>query len=312
MEPSAAKTRKWNLSQKMLFRFFFFFYGIEFFRWLFISMSWLPPNVTFQNVLLYNYHQFWNELVTWMGKHVLNVDVGENYDLFSYVDLFARFLIALFGCLIWSIADQKRSNYRILLHALKVYLRYYLASVMLSYGFSKLFFVQFNARQFDLENLVMPYGNFSPGHLLANFMGYSKSYQFFTGAVEVLGAILLFFRRTTTLGALILFGVLTNVFLLNYNFSFGVTEYSLELLLIAVFLLALDSRRIINLFLLDRTAYPLEKQPTLSKKWMKVTKVLLKAYFILFICLYSDINYNLQNYSAYVQGLIRHYTVFMM
>lgn len=44
-------------------------------------------------------------------------------------------------------------------------------------------------------------------------------YAMFTGFGKSIGAFLLFFRRTTTLGALILIAVLSNVALLNYVFD---------------------------------------------------------------------------------------------
>ena len=59
-----------------------------------------------------------------------------------------------------------------------------------------------------LAKLVQPNGDSSPTSLLWILMGSSAAYSAFTGAVETLGGVLLFNRRTTTLGALISLGVL--------------------------------------------------------------------------------------------------------
>jgi hypothetical protein len=77
-----------------------------------------------------------------------------------------------------------------------------------------------------LERLVEPWGEFSPMGVLWSFMGFSTVYQIFTGIGEVLGSFLLVLRRTTTLGALLLCAVLSNVVLLNYTFDVTVKLYS--------------------------------------------------------------------------------------
>lgn len=66
-------------------------------------------------------------------------------------------------------------------------------------------------------------------------MGYSRTYTIFAGAGEVIGGVLLFFRRTTTLGALILCGVLANVVALNFSYGIPVKIFSSLLLLLAYF-----------------------------------------------------------------------------
>ena len=51
--------------------------------------------------------------------------------------------------------------------------------------------------------------------VLWHSMGTSTAYVVFTGLVEVAGALLLFSRRTTTLGALVLAAAFTNVAILK-------------------------------------------------------------------------------------------------
>jgi hypothetical protein len=88
------------------------------------------------------------------------------------------------------------------------------------------------------------------------FIGQSRTYEFFSGLMEVLGGLLLVFQRTTTLGACLLVGVLTNVFLLNIAYDIPVKLFSGTLLLLALLLALHDGRRLLAFFVLNRPAAP--------------------------------------------------------
>jgi hypothetical protein len=87
-------------------------------------------------------------------------------------------------------------------------------------------------------------------------MGYSRAYSFCAGAIEVLAGLLLCFRRTATLGALIACGVLSNVAMLNLCYDVQLKSFSLHLLLIAFVILVPDLRRLADLFILNRPTVP--------------------------------------------------------
>ena len=105
-------------------------------------------------------------------------------------------------------------------------------------------------------DLSKTYGDLTPFSVLWNFMGYSTAYTFFAGAGEVLAAMLLFFSRTTTLGALVTAGVMLNVVMLDYSYDVPVKIESTHLLLMAVFLLAPDLGRLANMLILNRATMP--------------------------------------------------------
>jgi uncharacterized membrane protein YphA (DoxX/SURF4 family) len=127
---------------------------------------------------------------------------------------------------------------------------------LIGYGFGKVFLLQFNGRFSELSYYLKPLGSFLPGELMSRFMGQADYYQFFTGVAEVVGGLLLLFRRTTLLGALISVGVMSNVLMMNYTYGFGVGLYSMELLLKGVLLILVDRRRFANFFFLNRSALP--------------------------------------------------------
>jgi len=84
------------------------------------------------------------------------------------------------------------------------------------------------------------YGESSPMRLLWTFMGASAPYTVFAGLAEVIPGILLFFRRTSTLGAMASAAVMLNIVLMNFCYDVPVKLYSTHLLLMALFLLLPD------------------------------------------------------------------------
>jgi hypothetical protein len=125
---------------------------------------------------------------------------------------------------------------------------------MLTYGLIKVFKSQFPFP--TAARLFEPYGDSSPMGLLWTFMGYSTAYNVLAGGAESIGGLLLFFRRTTTLGALLLVGVIGNVAALNFCYDVPVKLYSTNLWLMAAFLVAPDLGRLADVLLSHRATPP--------------------------------------------------------
>ena len=100
---------------------------------------------------------------------------------------------------------------------LQVILRYALGIAMVTYGMAKIAHLQMLPPH--LAKLVQPLGESSPTSLLWVFMGSSTAYSMFTGVIEAVGGALLFNRRTTTLGALVSLGSLSQVLALNLSYD---------------------------------------------------------------------------------------------
>src|SRR5262249_42923784 len=133
-----------------------------------------------------------------------------------------------------------------------LFTRYYVALVALSYGIIKLFALQMPFP--NLSQLATPLGDFLPMRLSWMFIGYSQPYQFFSGAMEVLAALLLLYRKTATLGVLMACAVFTNVMVLNLSYDIPVKIYSAEIVFFCLFLLANEIKRIVNFFILNKPA----------------------------------------------------------
>ena len=213
-----------------------------------------------------------------LSKTVVVVENGSGDKTSDYVQLFCFLALAAIATLVWSVVDWRRKDYRRLHEWLRIYVRYVLAFILFTYGMDKVIKLQFSFP--FLSRLIEPYGDSSPMGLLWTFMGYSKPYTFFGGASEILGGVLLLFKRTTTVGAFVSVTVIFNIVMMNFSYDVPVKLFSLNLLLLAVFLVAPDLRRLLDFFVLNRPTAAATVAPLFTVRWMKLARLGLKILFI--------------------------------
>src|SRR5579872_6403028 len=233
------------------------------------------------------YVDMWHAIVPWVAVHVFHVTgrpatyfpTGSGDTTLQYIQTLLYVVVALAATLVWSVLDRRRTNYRNLDGWLRLLVRYTLAFTLFSYGFAKVFPLQFQPPSFG--RLVETYGDFSPMGVLWSFMGTSLAYTIFAGSSEVLGGLLLLFRRTASLGALVSFAVMTNVAALNYCYDVPVKLYSTHLALMAVFLLIPDLHRLANVLVLNRASEPVEfSEPTFANRRLRIG---VTVFWVLFV-----------------------------
>lgn len=264
----------WSFAEKIAFRFFGCFFL------LCIASDFIPG-------LSDAFNWLWLPVVRWTGANVLGLPgplseemTGSGDKLFHWVTLFTTILVSLLAALIWSLLDRRRPAYRRAQAWLRLLVRYYLGWVLISYGLSKAFHLQMPYA--SLGRLMEAYGDSSPMGLLWTFIGHSKAYSAFSGGAEILGGLLLLFRRTVLIGSLVSVAVLLQVVMMNFCFDVPVKIYSSLLLLMALYLAAPDARRLFDFFFLHKTLHyrpitPLFQQPK-WQKWAMVIKGLLLAF----------------------------------
>jgi hypothetical protein len=122
------------------------------------------------------------------------------------------------------------------------------ALLLLQYGFAKITGAQFTILDLELDK---PLGHVSGFWLTWYYFGYSPFYGNFLGVVEIAGALLLTFRRTTFLGGCILAGVLGNVVLIDicYGVDPGATCTAILLLAAMLYLIAPHTKELVAFFL---------------------------------------------------------------
>jgi hypothetical protein len=284
----------WSLGRRIVFRlvccYFLLYMAPESGRFDLVSV--FPGGEWLANV----YGGLWHKLVPWVAIHVFHLSgkattyfpTGSGDTTLDYIENLLYVVFAVAAAAIWSAADYRRKDYRRLDSWLRIAVRYTLAFTMFGYGFAKVFPLQFRAPGF--QKLLEPYGDFSPMGVLWSFMGASLAYTIFAGLCEVTGGALLLFRRTATLGALVSFGVLLNIALLNFCYDVPVKLYSTNLVLMAVFLAAPDLRRLLNFLVLNRVADPADlSSPRFERRWMQIGAVAFQVLFVGYF-LYSAIS----------------------
>jgi uncharacterized membrane protein YphA (DoxX/SURF4 family) len=225
------------------------------------------------------YAQAKTDTITWFGTNVLRlekvaeVQSGSGDTLFDYVQCATFASAAILLGVLFVLIDQRGRTMRFLHAMLRIHLRYVLAATLLSYGFHKVFPLQFG--ELDGERLYGTYGSASPMNMLWTFLSASPAYTVFSGGMEVLGGLLLLFRRTTTLGALVSIAVLGNVAMLNYCYDVPVKLYSSHLLFMAIVLLAKDAGRLTAVLFTNRPTAPVELRRPMPM-WLLVPIQILK------------------------------------
>ena len=281
-QPQSTATPKWNLGHRLTFRFIFAYFVLYLFPSPLSEISLFDPIVE-------KYESIWHKIVPWVAKHILHLSYditvfstgsGSGDTTYDYVKVVCFILLATAGTVIWSAIDRNRTSYPRLHQWLRVYVRFTLAATMIGYGSFKVFQSQFPSP--PLDRMVQSFGDASPMGLLWTFMGASKPYNLFIGLAEIAGGVLLITPWTAALGSLICFTVMCNVFMLNMCYDVPVKLYSFNLLLLSVFLIYPELKRLINFFVLNRVTQPADIRPLFVRRWKNRAAVVVAILFIAF------------------------------
>ncbi|WP_299336665.1 DoxX family protein [uncultured Psychroserpens sp.] len=225
---------------------------------LFLILHIVPNNLGFGFTYALDDSTFWDRPVIWFGEQLFGWDFDlewlyrgfdSKYQLCKYIFII---LLALIGTALWMLIDKYfKTNYNDKLRTfVQTALRYHLAVIMMSYGLSKVFMLQFGT--LDLNGLERKIGDFGPMGLMWTFMSYSKTVVMFAGWTECIGAVLLFFRKTTFLGALVLFGVMLSVVIMDIGYDVTVAMYAIQLLLMVIVLLSSQFKNLFKFIVLGK------------------------------------------------------------
>ncbi|TWI95285.1 hypothetical protein JN11_04399 [Mucilaginibacter frigoritolerans] len=277
-------TGKWSEREKNVFRFFFLFFIIQA----------LPLSVDLFKVVF--------------GINWLRISYG---DIFNITRLSAKFIpgadsfinwiiaavLAVIGSVIWSRFKFKDQDYSILYYWLRVIVRYRLAIGILGYGFIKFFPLQ--APFPSISNLNTSYGDFNDWKIFSMSLGIVPNYESFLGSIEIVAGLLLFFRKTATIGALIILVFTGNVFISNLAYEGGEYVYSIYLLSFALFVLSFDALRIYNLVSLEQPTEPNKFKPELTGRQRTIRLVVKTLVVFFFVFLYGFKTYSGYKHDPY-------------
>ncbi len=219
---------------------------------------------------------------------------GSGDTSWAWTHLWFFSLLSLLIAAIWSIADRNKTGYPKWNYLLVTIVRYNVAMVAFGYGIIKVFALQMWFP--SLSQLATPLGEYLPMRFSWMFIGYSTPYQVFSGVAEVIVGLLLFNRKTATAGALVGLAVFTNVMAMNLSYDIPVKLFSTHLVIMSLFLVMQEYKRIGAFFVLNQQAAPSTIYDlTITKKWQRITRYVLKGLFVVLIII-MPFYYSYDNY----------------
>lgn len=269
--------QRWHPFTRTAFRFAFVYFLLNIVPFPLSAIPYLDKTAEWYNSL-------WTWIVprlalTLFNKEVSTVFNGSGDRTYDYLWVALTLLIALVIAVAWTLIDRQRLSYPTLYRWLNLYVRFYLGTIMIGYGAFKVISSQFPPP--TLDRLMQTYGESSPMGLLWTFMGASEPYTMFVGFAEMISGILLFPRKTSTLGALMSIGVLSNVVALNFSYDVPVKLYSSQLLAMAIFVLLPDLRRLAHFFILNRPTENVTEQPLFRRPAWQRTALVVASLFLI-------------------------------
>jgi uncharacterized membrane protein YphA (DoxX/SURF4 family) len=240
------------------------------------------------------------QLALWTGQHVFHLSgvfstfhpTGSGDTALRWINFLILLALSFVGSMVWTIIDEasgRHPDYRSLYQWLRLGMRFVLATILLLYGFDKIFPLQFPVA--TGERLTVTYADSSPMGLLWRFMGSSALYRIFGGLAEVIPGLLLLFRRTTTVGAMGAAAVMVNVVALNFGYDVSVKLYSCELLLMALFLLLPDLAPMWQFFVKRQdTRLPDQRIPAWDRRAFNIAAHCVQALTISYVLFTSGVS----------------------
>ncbi len=256
-----APPRAWSPAKKVAFRFTFAYtalFCLTFAQITFVFFG-AAGDLLSDNAILWQMKAL-APVMEWVGRNVFGVDAvldvnsGSGDQTAIWIYLFLIAVVALVVTALWSVLDRHRPDYARLWSWAAMVLRVALGGQLLFYGFAK--FIPSQMPPPPLASFLEPFGDFSPASVLWLQVGSSPVYEMLLGSVEVLGGLLLFWTRTATLGAIVSFVAMVQVFILNMTFDVPVKILSFHLVVFSLILLAPQMRNLMELFVFGRAANP--------------------------------------------------------
>jgi len=242
--PDRLQTAQWNLSARVMFRFVFIYFVLYC-----ILIQIVNELISIPKIEIPDLGTLWpmRQIVVWTASHIFHVGhplvffSGSGDKTFDWVEVFCVLVIAAIGMIVWSVLDRRRPNYVTLHKWFRLFIRFALASQMISYGMAKVIPLQMPSP--SLVRLLEPFGNFSPMGVIWSSIGASRPYEIFAGSMEMVAGIFLLSASTTLFGAM--FGAIVSfyIFILNMSYDVPVKLFSFHLILMALVLLTPDLSR---------------------------------------------------------------------
>lgn len=262
---------EWTVYEKFAFRVAFIFYvqlclPIENF------VEWVT-RISQIKLFDINYRDLY-DIAGYRPDYLKIASDSGKWGIASYVTWAIALVIGLVGATLWTwivrLRKTERKEYKTLYYWLRVIVRYRIAVGIIAFGYVKLFPTQMPYPSQAVLNTLL--GDMQEQKIYWYSVGVTIWYQVFLGLVEIVGGALLFFRRTTALGAALIAVVLFNIAFANHSYDGGVHVYAAYFVLLSLFVLIYDFPKIWNLLVNEKDVTPVVYEPVYTKKWQRYLK----------------------------------------
>ncbi len=162
-------------------------------------------------------------------------------------------------------------------------IRYTLAFNLASFGWKKLFGLQFIV---PLEISSQPMNKQSGEWLTWYYFGFSTSFSTIIALLQIIGSYLLLFRRTFLISAVVLFALLLNIALVDifYHLNPGATTPAIVLTIGFLFLMLTQHKKLIEVFIKSDPYLPSTNLENIfSKNILRFSAIALSLLFVYYL-----------------------------
>lgn len=282
---SDTEFRPWTQWEKILFRTVF----------AFLLLLIIPLDTSWYERLFHPKSFFWilSSFTGYRPNFIQLNSESARFGIAGYASWAVALGIAVIVALIWGFIVRKKepADYNKLYYWLRVLVRYRIALGIIAFGFLKFYPMQMPSP--SLSNLETELGDYNTYKLYWQQVGVSIWYEVVLGIVEIVGGILLFFRSTTALGAVINVGVLGNIAHANIAYDGSVHVYSSLFVLLSLFILLPYIPYLWKLLIRQEDITPHYYYPALNTTRKNIVKYgVVFTFTILYGILRYDIHYN--------------------
>jgi len=249
-----------------------------------------------------NYPWRWLDVISQNNPWFFRNHEGKNY-----LGWFVTLLLCFIAGNVWLLIEKKINADKNVLNNhtddsrlynwFFILVRYQVALRMSWFAIAKVFPVQMPFPTISQLNTNL--GDFTPGKLYWLTTGVSPFFEVFAGIFELTATVLILFRRTATLGALMMITILLPIWFVNIGYDAGVELASLHLLLLSLLLLAKDADKFWRLLIQHQEASISHVlSPAIQQQWKRTGRIILKVGFIFVFIFYRGYHYE----KLYVAG----------
>lgn len=283
-------TAHWTKGEKYLFRVAFTFF----------ILLIIPLDPDWYERLFHPKSFFWvlSSFTGYRANFIQLSSESARFGIAGYVSWAVALAAALLIGAVWSfiVRNKEPENYNKLYYWLRVLVRYRIALGLIAFGFLKFYPMQMPSPSF--ANLETALGDYNTYKLYWQQVGVSIWYEIVLGIVEIAGGILLFFRGTTALGAVINIGVLGNIAHANIAYDGSVHVYSSFFVLLSLFILVPYIPYLWRLLIKGEDVTPHFYYPVLNKRKQNAIKY---SFVFVFTILYGILRYDIHYNQGYLK-----------